>query len=302
MYTPRNLKHKLPSSITQMDHNKKGGILFLILSFVVHGAVFGAMVFFQDFTFPKPMPPVIQVDLVSFAPDPVFDSSDDAVDSSTKKGVPFKGKVKKSTPKKIKHIKADISLKTKPKNIKELIEKQKQKKKKPPEKKKEKKPVEKPEKKIDTQKELEKARQKLAKKVEDKNKSQISAALSRLQKKIKNRKNSSQGTPNASQSGRMKRRYKPIDLYNLEIEFAVKQNWVYSDIFANMDQKLQVVILIKILASGEIRDVIYETKSGNRYLDESAKKAIVKINPLPKLPPGMRSYDLGLIFTPKGLK
>jgi len=69
-----------------------------------------------------------------------------------------------------------------------------------------------------------------------------------------------------------------------------------------MNQNLEVRILIKILKSGEIRDIIYETKSGNRYLDESAKKAIKKANPLPALPGGMRSYDVVVIFTPKGLK
>jgi len=80
------------------------------------------------------------------------------------------------------------------------------------------------------------------------------------------------------------------------------QNWVFNDILARMDKNLEVVVLIKILKNGEIRDIIYETKSGNRYLDESAKKAIKKSNPLPPLPAGRRSYDLGLIFTPRGLK
>ena len=69
-----------------------------------------------------------------------------------------------------------------------------------------------------------------------------------------------------------------------------------------MDQKLEVRILLKILKNGEIRDIIYETRSDNRYLDESAKKAIKKANPLPPLPAGMHSYDLLIGFSPKGLK
>ena len=82
----------------------------------------------------------------------------------------------------------------------------------------------------------------------------------------------------------------------------IEQNWVFNDTLARIDQNLEVRILIKILKSGEIRDIIYETRSGNQYLDESAKKAIKKTNPLPPLPPGMYSYDVVVIFTPKGLK
>ncbi len=82
----------------------------------------------------------------------------------------------------------------------------------------------------------------------------------------------------------------------------IEQNWVFNDALARMDQNLEVRILIKILKSGRIRDIIYETRSGNRYLDDSAKKAIKKADPLPQLPAGMRSYDVVVIFTPKGLK
>ena len=71
---------------------------------------------------------------------------------------------------------------------------------------------------------------------------------------------------------------------------------------AGMNQNLEVRILIKILKSGEIRDISYETRSGNRYLDESAKKAIRRANPLPELPKGMASYELVLGFSPRGLK
>jgi TonB family protein len=65
---------------------------------------------------------------------------------------------------------------------------------------------------------------------------------------------------------------------------------------------MEVRILIKILKNGEIRDIIYETRSGNPYLDQSAKRAIQRANPLPALPSGMASYDVVVIFTPKGLK
>jgi len=144
--------------------------------------------------------------------------------------------------------------------------------------------------------------QQLEQKAEDESRERIARALSRLQKKVKEQGNIKEGEGRGPLSEYGKKGYKPIDLYNLVIGTTIGQNWVYNDVLARMDQDLEVRILIKILRSGRIRDIIYETKSGNRYLDESAKKAIMKINPLPQLPSGMRSYDVGLIFNPKGLK
>lgn len=306
MQTQGDMKQNHPSDAVEMDIHKKSGILFFILSFAIHAVVFAAMVYFQDFTIPKPMPPVIQVDLVSFSPDLLPGSPDSDAASSDEKGAAPEAKPIKQTPEKIKHIKADISLKTKPKNIKELMEKQQQKEKKPEEKK-EKEPVQKPEKapeKIaDTQKELEKARQDLEKKIEDQNKERIAEALRRLQSSVKEGQGKEkQGQTENPFAEKGQKGYKPIDLYKLVLGSTIKQNWVYTDILAGMDKNLEVRILIKILKSGEIRDIIYETKSGNRYLDESAKKTIKKSNPLPPLPAGMASFDVVVIFTPQGLK
>nr|NJM01037.1 TonB C-terminal domain-containing protein [Desulfobacula sp.] len=94
----------------------------------------------------------------------------------------------------------------------------------------------------------------------------------------------------------------PLQLYLMEVGSRIQQNWAFNESLARMDRNLEVRILIKILKSGEIRDIIFETRSGNSYLDESAKKAIMKINPLKPLPAGMYSYDMGLIFTPQGVK
>lgn len=120
--------------------------------------------------------------------------------------------------------------------------------------------------------------------------------------KVKELPLSKMNDKSGTNSDNEKKKYKAIDLYNLVIGSAIEQNWIFNDILAKMDQDLEVRILIKILKSGEIRDIIYETKSGNRYLDESAKKAVKKANPLPRLPAGLHSYDVGLIFTPKGLQ
>ncbi|MBU2631361.1 MAG: TonB family protein [Proteobacteria bacterium] len=303
MSSQENFKNRREPLLTPMDQNARIGIIFFFISVVVHGLFFLGMIFFQEFKLPKPLPPVIQIDLVSFSSEPAIEEPVKSKETSKEDGVSVKPAVIKKKSRKIPVIKPDISLKTKPKNLKDLVAK-KEEKKKEPEKKKEKTPVEKvkPEDKVDPEKVLEDAREQLEKKVEDQSQDKIAQALSRLQKKVKEQGNTKQGEAKGSYTGVGKKGYKPIDLYNLVIGSAIEQNWVFNDILARMDQNLEVIILIKILRNGEIRDIIYETRSGNRYLDESAKKAVMKINPLPPLPAGMHSYDLGLIFTPKGLK
>ncbi|MDA3916080.1 MAG: TonB family protein [Deltaproteobacteria bacterium] len=287
------------SFLNPVDQSRKIGTLFFIISILVHGLFFFGLIFLQEFKLSKPLPPVIQIDLVSFAPEPLIEESPETEaklqkdEISTKKPDIKKPAIKKKS-RKIPTIKPDISLKTKPKNLKELIALQKKK----PEKKKEKKPVEKikPKKKVDPDKVLKEAREQLEEQIEEQNQDRLAQALSRLKKKIKD-----QGPKQSPITGYGKKGT-PKDTYNQIIQFAFQQNWVFNDTLARMDQKFEVKILLKILKSGEIRDIIYETRSGNHYLDESAKKAIKKANPLPPLPAGMHSYDLLIGFTPKGLK
>ena len=299
----KNFKNRRESLLTPLDHSTRTGIVFFFISVFIHGLVFCGMIFFQDSKLPKPMPSVIQIDLVSFFPEPVSEEPAKAEENSQKQGVPGKVKSIKKKSRKIPTIKPDISLKTKPKNLKDLMAIQ-EKKKKELEKKKEKKPAkkEKSKKEINPDKTLEAAKEKLEEKVKDQALDRIAQVLSRLKKKVKAQGKTREGAKKGSYAGYGKKGYKPIDLYKMVLGSTIEQNWVFNDILARMDQNLEVRILIKILKSGEIRDIIYETRSGNRYLDESAKKAIKKSNPLPQLPAGMSSYDVVVIFTPKGLK
>lgn len=296
-------KNRRASLLTSMDHSRQAGVLFFLISLLAHGLFFGSLIAFQDFKRPKPLPPVIQIDLVSFAPEPAIEEPARKEAPAETKGIPVKTPVVKQKPKKTPTIKPDISLKTKPKNLKELMAQQK-KKNKVSDKKKDKKPVKKkPVKKVvDPEKTLGDAREELEKKVEDQNQNRMAEVLSRLQKKVAEQGKTKQGQAKESSAGYGKKGYKPIDLYKMVLGQSIEQNWVFNDILAGMNQTLEVRILIKILKSGEIRDIIYETRSGNRYLDESAKKAIKKTNPLPALPSGMHSYDVVVIFTPQGLK
>ena len=287
---------------------RKGFVLVCAASLLVHFLLFLSVFWLHDFEITKPKARVVRVDLVSFVPGPVggpelpnelvaqMPKSDTGTVSLDTKQVKVKPKIAKPVP----VLKPKVSLKTKPKNLKELMAAKKK------EKPKVKKKTKKPKPKIDQEKELQKAREALAKKVEDQNQEQISDALKRMQAAILKKETSASakgvGTGKGQGTGIGKQGSDPLLLYQTVLKSIISQNWVFNDIMARMNQNLEVEVLIKILKSGEIRDVTFMTKSGNQYLDESAKKAIKRSNPLPELPKGMPDYDLIVNFTPKGLK
>ncbi len=284
-------------------HSTRVIAVFFCVSMIAHLLVFTGFVFFGSLKHVKPLPSVIKVDLVSFTPEPVLADSaknenhSSSQDSKNKNGLSsLKPKPVKSKPRKIPVIKPDITLKAKPVNLKKLMAEQLKKKKS-----RKKKPVKpRPRKhQAKEQKKTEKNTPGTPQKFESQDEKRIAQVLKHLQDKL-----AGQGGKAAGRSGSAAGRkgYKPIELYKMVMGSAIKQNWVYNDILAGMNQNLEVRILIKILRNGEIRDIIYETRSGNHYLDESAKRAIKKANPLPPLPAGMYSYDVLIAFTPKGLK
>lgn len=307
MASHKKVKNTSESLFVSYNPDRKAGLILFFVSFALHGLVFTLLIFVQDFKLPKPLPQVVQVDLVSFAPEPMLKESPPPPPAGEKvkdEGIAIKQSQIKKIKSKIQHKKPDISLKTKPKNLKKLIEQTRQKKKEPV-KKKTKEPTEKPkvkEKEAIVEKPSEVKPETPDEHLGNEDQQKIAEALRKIKEKLKTHGAGQEKTGEHARGIRGKKGVKPLDLYHLVIEAAVKQNWVFNERLARMNKNLEVVLLIKILQSGEIRDIIYETRSGNRYLDESAKKAIIKINPLPPLPAGQRSYTLGLIFTPEGLK
>lgn len=57
---------------------------------------------------------------------------------------------------------------------------------------------------------------------------------------------------------------------------------------------LETVIDVTILRSGAVTEVSFEKRSGNRYFDESAMKAIQKASPLPPLPAWINDGSIGV--------
>jgi colicin import membrane protein len=295
--------------------------VYLGISVFAHALFFLASIWLVQFEVPGAFPSVVQVDLVSFAPgdpggrepvsvqepadrndlppEPPDRAPEPAADSQVvvpdTKSLP---EVKEPEP--VATLKPDVSLKTKPKNLQELMAAQD---KKPPEKKKDP-PAPKP----DPQKEQEKARQARAEQEAAQKKEQLDQAMERLARAVEAQDKEAPapgtGTGQApgSGTGGGGKPGTPLDLYKMVLQSAIQQNWVFNELLAGMDQNLEVRILIKILKNGEIRDIIYDTRSGNRYLDQSARRAIERASPLPPLPKGMASYDVVVIFTPKGLR
>ena len=148
------------------------------------------------------------------------------------------------------------------------------------------------------------AREQKAADLAKRNAAQLDSALAKIRKEVAVQQRGRKSRFLSSSPGggaEANRNVQPIDLYNLELMYRIQQNWAFNRRLAGGNDNIEVRILIKILKSGQIRDIWFETRSGNRLLDESALKAIRKSNPLSPLPRGYNAYDVGLIFTPSGL-
>ncbi|MGD9367484.1 MAG: TonB C-terminal domain-containing protein [Desulfobacteraceae bacterium] len=95
-----------------------------------------------------------------------------------------------------------------------------------------------------------------------------------------------------------------IDLYRLEIAYAINKNWAFSEQLSGGRDKLTASIVFKVMPDGEIVDIFFADRSGNQYLDDSAYKAIVKSSPVKPHPAKLsRPYvEMGLRFTPEGVQ
>jgi colicin import membrane protein len=95
-----------------------------------------------------------------------------------------------------------------------------------------------------------------------------------------------------------------IDIYRVEIAFQIQKNWAFSQSLAGGGKDLSAEIVFRVMPDGEIRDIWFDKRSGNAYLDESARRAIMKTNPVSPHPEGLAKpfIPVGLRFTPEGIK
>jgi len=155
----------------------------------------------------------------------------------------------------------------------------------------------------------------LEKKVKESDSQKVKKAIDGIRKQVAKtspvdqlkRKMAGQGEgtgTSATGYGTGRRAIEMMDIYRAEIPYRIQENWAFSSQLAGNIRDLEAVLVVKIMPNGKIADIWFEKRSGNRYLDESAYKAIQKASPLPSLPLGYRRpfYNLGLIFTPEGVK
>ncbi len=101
-----------------------------------------------------------------------------------------------------------------------------------------------------------------------------------------------------------KRTLELIDIYRVEIAYQIQKNWAFSEQLAGGRKDFMASLVFKVMPTGEIRDIFFTDRSGNRHLDESAYKAIQKSNPVTPHPEGVIKpfVEVGLRFTPEGVR
>ena len=88
------------------------------------------------------------------------------------------------------------------------------------------------------------------------------------------------------------------DTYRLDVAYKIQKNWkFYSD---DTESDLNTSIVFKVMPDGEIKNVVFIKKSGNKVLDASAYNAIVTTSPVKPFPESItKEYlQMGLNFTP----
>lgn len=95
-----------------------------------------------------------------------------------------------------------------------------------------------------------------------------------------------------------------LTIYRVEIAYQVQKHWAFSRQLAGDSRNLTTGVIFKVLPDGQITDIIITDHSDNAYLDESAKKAILKSSPVSPHPPGLNLpyVTVGLRFTPEGVR
>jgi TonB family protein len=135
-------------------------------------------------------------------------------------------------------------------------------------------------------------------KEQETNKANIDKALSAIRQKESARSKTSEA---AHASGRPQRTDAEINAQTNEYIGAVwsrvKQNWTMPQSLLP-EKDIITIIYVKISRSGALERADFEKRSGNRYFDDSALRAVKKSNPFPPLPYWItdKSIEIGIRF------
>jgi len=268
-------------------------VLTFGISFLCHAVFIGAMFFLPEYKKPmgNPFPSAINVSLVSFSSGP---PAGEVPVAGAAAAEAEKAGLKKETPvisvDKAEKIKKAVSLS----------------------------PKKTPEKKVETSKLINNAIKNIEKKIDESRSATVASAINKLRNQVERsgniktagvpgggiKTNAPAGVPGGfGTGGGTGGAAGVIDIYKAEIYYRIQQNWAYSEQLGGSNSELMAVLVIKIMPGGEISDIWFERKSGNRFLDESAYRAVQKSNPLPPIPQEYNRpyYEVGLRFGAGGL-
>ena len=87
------------------------------------------------------------------------------------------------------------------------------------------------------------------------------------------------------------------------IQSRVHGNWILPQALRPRDN-VETIIEVRILSNGEVERLNFEKRSGNRYFDDSAMKAVQKSIPFPPFPEGMMDnyIEMGIRFPSSELR
>jgi len=87
------------------------------------------------------------------------------------------------------------------------------------------------------------------------------------------------------------------------IQSRVKSNWILPQALRPKDI-VETIIEVRILSNGAVERLNFEKRSGNRYVDDSAMKAVQKSIPFPPFPEGMMNnyIEIGIRFPSSELR
>lgn len=142
-----------------------------------------------------------------------------------------------------------------------------------------------------------------------KQKAALDRRIEELRKKVEQSERAEASRPAMSTRFSTSGQMSEADLNNrMGIYYAVLWNRIRSQWALPADltkgKALEAVVLVRILRSGEIAELDFEKRSGNRYFDDSTLKAVQKASPFPPLPEWIpdRVVEIGIRFHSSELK
>jgi outer membrane biosynthesis protein TonB len=91
--------------------------------------------------------------------------------------------------------------------------------------------------------------------------------------------------------------------YQAAIASRLQQFWSIPE-YLQKDPNLTAIVVITIKIDGDIANMVFEGKSGDRIFDQFVSKTIEAANPMPPIPPALKKqrYEIGFRFKPGSIQ